>query len=86
MGAAGQADQRAGRDHRSQPGVRPGIPLGFPAIRLLPYQAEIAFNQRDFPRVRRLLRRNVVVHCNSEKTQALVRFWRKPDRHDEAAA
>ena len=61
------------------------LQLGYPAIRLLPYQAEIAFNQRDFPRVRRLLG-EMSSFDNSEKTQALVRFWRKPDRHDEAAA
>lgn len=53
------------------------LELGYPAIRLLPYQAEIAFTQRDFGRVRQLLG-EMSSFDNSEKTQALVRFWAPP--------
>ena len=65
ISAAGIAFQRA-------------IELGYPAIRLLPYQAEMAFVQRDFQRVRQLLS-EMSAFDNSEKTQALVQFWRMPD-------
>lgn len=53
------------------------IDLGYPAIRLLPYQAEMAFMQRDFKRVQQLLS-EMSAFDNSEKTQALVQFWRVP--------
>ncbi len=65
ISAAGIAFQRA-------------IDLGYPAIRLLPYQAEMAFVQRDFQRVRQLLS-EMSAFDNSEKTQALVKFWRMPE-------
>lgn len=61
------------------------LQLGYPAIRLLPYQAEIAFNQRDYSRVQQLLG-EMSSFDNSEKTQSLVRFWCKPDSNNEASA
>lgn len=59
------------------------IQLGYPAIRLLPYQAEIAFNQRDFRQVQLLLQAMSTLD-NAPSTQALVRFWCQPDTSDKA--
>lgn len=54
---------------------RNAIDLGFPRTRLLPYLAEIAYTQRDFAEVKRLLS-EMSTFDNSDKTLTLTRFWR----------